>query len=271
MPGNKVLTSRTAGGAGSCLVTPTGHALPCLVGCLLQPVIPEVVGRCRGHPVQDFAVSAPAADGGGEGSSDFCTPSRLRRGSPDCRTKSIRGKAIRSCPCKEKNVPGPYSLARFYRGTIPRYPQSVSPRFSTSGNIPRSPYLGQHSSVMTPRMTICVFRHFYALYTSDVLFHGPYLDRLSLIMTLPGGSPPTVVPEAGAVLQPRMQGHTSFTNPFSKLAENVKVRGIPGHPTPQANYGPTIRTISLRDLCFRTIRLRASFSRSNPSPGLTGS
>ena len=159
MPGNKAHTSCFTGGAGSCLVTPTGHALPCLVGCLLQPIIPEVVGRCRGHPVQDFAVSAPAADGGGVGSTDLRTPSRLRRGSPDCRTKSLRGKTIRSSPCKEKNVPGPYSLARFFRGTIPRYLQSASPRFSTSGNIPRSPYLGQHSSVMTPRMTIYISRY----------------------------------------------------------------------------------------------------------------
>ena len=29
-------------------------------------------------------------------------------------------------------------------------------------------------------------------------------------LTLPGGRPPTLVPEAGAVLQPRMEGHARF-------------------------------------------------------------
>ena len=33
------------------------------------------------------------------------------------------------------------------------------------------------------------------------------------IMTLPGGSPPTLVPEVGAVLQTRMKGRTRFRQP----------------------------------------------------------
>ena len=32
-------------------------------------------------------------------------------------------------------------------------------------------------------------------------------------LTLPRGSPPTLVPETGAVLQTRMKGHTRFTQP----------------------------------------------------------
>ena len=32
-------------------------------------------------------------------------------------------------------------------------------------------------------------------------------------LTLPRGSPPTLVPETGAVLQTRMKGHTRFTKP----------------------------------------------------------
>ena len=36
--------------------------------------------------------------------------------------------------------------------------------------------------------------------------------NLCQALTLPGGSPPTLVPEAGAVLRPRMEGRSRFKN-----------------------------------------------------------
>ena len=76
---------------------------------------------------------------------------------------------------------------------------------------------------------------FRAHYTSETLFLSPYLDRIYLMMILPGGSPPTVVPKAGAVLQPRIQGHTSFTkNPLQTCRTNQNP-GIVGVPTYRHN------------------------------------
>ena len=45
---------------------------------------------------------------------------------------------------------------------------------------------------------------------------NPYIGILPLL----GGCPPTLVPEAGAVLQPRMKGHGRFTRKPASLADH---------------------------------------------------
>ena len=45
---------------------------------------------------------------------------------------------------------------------------------------------------------------------------NPYIGTLPLF----GGCPPTLVPEAGAVLQPRMEGHGRFTRKPASLADH---------------------------------------------------
>ena len=126
----------------------------------------------------------PVADRGGQRKPVTSAPGMAMPGSPDCRTKPIRGKAIRSCPCKEKKASELYSLVRFYRSKIPRYPQSAHRSLTPRGTIPRLPYLGQYSSVILPRMIICVSRHFLG-----PLYLGSTVPRSRLGPPFPHGDP----------------------------------------------------------------------------------
>ena len=44
--------------------------------------------------------------------------------------------------------------------------------------------------------------------------------NLCQALTLPGGGPPTLVPEAGAVLRPRMEGRSRFKNKQGTTSES---------------------------------------------------
>ena len=164
------------------------------------------MGRCRGHPILVLRhLPRSRVKRRREKSADFNTPAWLCRGSPDGSAWRVWSKPSRFCPCIRKRLLRYGKLGRSARVKDPGH-QSMPSKVQHLG----FPYLGQYMPV--DQIRIPAF--------PDPLYLGNTVPLSVFGPSLPcddptRGSPPTVVPEAGAVLQHRMQGHTSFIkNPF---------------------------------------------------------